>query len=66
MWDAIKKNLVRPLGEQIGTKIAIAIAPFGVHAETSEMITIGVIGVLLVAVDLVAARYKRKAAEPAP
>ncbi|SEQ49314.1 hypothetical protein SAMN05428969_3270 [Devosia sp. YR412] len=63
MWDAIKKNVVRPMAERLGTIVATSLVPFGVHADSAGMLTIGIIGVGLVAVDLIAARFNRKAIE---
>lgn len=63
MWDVIKKNVVYPLGERLGTMVATSLIPFGVHAETAEMVTIGIISIGLIACDLIAARFRRKAIE---
>lgn len=60
MWETVKKNLIQPMSTRVGTLVAGMLAPFGVHAETSQMITIGIIGVGCLAVDLIAARFARK------
>lgn len=53
MLENLKKNVVRPLAEMLGTKLAIALVPFGVHADSAEALALGIIGVGLVACDLV-------------
>lgn len=60
MWEVVKKNVVRPLAERLGTMLGVALLPYGVHASSAEMVTIGIIGVGLVACDLVADWLKRR------
>lgn len=60
MWDSVKKNVIQPLGTRIGSLIAGSLVPYGVHASSTEMLTMGIIGLGCVIADLVAARYARK------
>lgn len=60
MWETVKRNVVRPMAERLGTMAGMALVPFGVHAETAEMVTIGIISIGFVACDLVADWLKRR------
>lgn len=59
MLEVIKNNVIRPLAERLGTMAGVALAPFGVHATTAEMFTIGLISVGFIALDLSADWMRR-------
>lgn len=60
MLNSLKKNLIWPLAGRLGSILGGALIPYGVHAESAETVAIGVIGVLLVAVDLVGSYVSRR------
>lgn len=55
MLDSIKRNVLLPMGSRLGTLLAGVLTPYGVHASSAEAVAVGVIGLGLVAVDLIAA-----------
>lgn len=59
MLQSIKQNVLLPLATRLGSILAGILAPFGVHAEGAQMLAIGLIGVLLIGVDLVAAWLRK-------
>lgn len=59
MFDLIKQNVLIPVGQRLGTLVAGVLLPYGVHSESAEMVTVGLLGVGLVALDLIAARISR-------
>lgn len=63
MLDSVKKNVIWPMGQRLGTLLAGFLIPYGVHSGTAEMLTTGIIGVGLLAADLLMARFARKRLE---
>lgn len=58
--ENFKKLIVGPMSTRLGTLIAGILAPFGVQADYAHMLGIGVVGLGLIAVDLVAAEARRR------
>lgn len=61
MLETIKRNVLLPLTSRLGSMVAGFLVPYGVHSESAEMLAIGVIGVGLVSIDLVASWLNRRA-----
>lgn len=63
MWEPIKTNLLLPLAGRIGTAATTALVAAGINSEHANMLGIGVVGVLLIACDLVTSYFTRKRSE---
>ena len=61
MWDTLKKNVILPLGGRLGSLVAGALVPYGVHAQSADMLGIGIVGIGLVSCDLIASYINRRA-----